>query len=139
MSVDANQNMRTPYAMPADLHSFGIPAGALDDITHLDQMHALCAASDMADSYLRDQYETPLSSWAYDLRRAVCFIAAYDIISRRGYNPEGDNGTFRVKYEDAISWLKDVARGHASLAGGRVKGPLTLGGPVITSAPSRGW
>ncbi len=130
---------RTLYAELADLWDIGLPAGILEDLSAEEQDRALRVASDTADSYLRDQYDTPLVEWAYDLRMAVCSIAAYNLICRRGFNPEGSDLNFRQRFEDGMLWLKDVARGTASLSGGIKRGPAPMGGPVVSSAPRRGW
>lgn len=139
--LDYNANKRTPYAMPFDLDDVGMPAGALDDVDYNAQLKALNAASDIVDSYLRDQYTVPLCNWGTDIRLVTCSIASYYLITRRGFNPEGSDLHFRARYDDAISWLKDVARGHASISGNRLgDAPPVEGLPIMVShRDRRGW
>jgi phage gp36-like protein len=81
----------------------------------------------------------PLVSWSPDLTRAVCNIAAYDLMVRRGYNPEaGPDANIRDRYNDAIKWLTQVAQGAVT----PVLVDSTPGGvpqPFVHSKPPRGW
>lgn len=132
------------YATAADLTRLAIPAEALEGITVEDQDAALSAASSVADGYLASRYTLPLTSWGDDLRRAVCLIAAYDLMTRRGYNPEGGDEQLRLRYEDAIRWLERVADGKvtppaedSSTAG--TSASAGLGSPEVRSGTKRGW
>ncbi len=102
-----------PYASRADLHALGLPEAALASIPDVEQEAALEAASALADSYLRVRYDLPLTSWGRELSRAVALIAAYDLMSRRGYDPtRPGQENLRMRYEDAIRWLEGVAAGR---------------------------
>jgi phage gp36-like protein len=137
--------MATPYATRDQLPDFGVNAAALLPIPAAVQDAALAAASEVADSYLRSQFVLPLITWGTDLTRAVCMIAAYDLLVGRGYNPEaGADTNIRLRYEDAIAWLKDVARGLAALdatdsSPGGEPGSSTLAGPRVASSSQRGY
>lgn len=101
-----------PYASRADLHALGLPEAVLASIPDVEQEAALEAASALADSYLRARYDLPLASWGRGLTRAVALIAAYDLMSRRGYDPtRPGQENVRMRYEDAIRWLEGVAAG----------------------------
>jgi phage gp36-like protein len=101
------------YAETPDLAQLGLPASVLSGFTPADQNAALEAASSLADSYLAARYTLPIISWGSALTRAVAVIAAYDLMSRRGYDPNrpGDEN-LRLRYEDALRWLQDVAAGR---------------------------
>lgn len=101
------------YASPSDLARLGVGAAATAGIAAADIATSLDSASDLADSYLGARYTLPLVAWGDELRRAVCLIAAYDVISgNRGYNPEaGNDVNLRLRYQDAIAWLEKVAAG----------------------------
>lgn len=77
---------------------------------------ALVTASRLADSYLKTRYTVPLTAWDDDLSRAVCDVAAYDIAGSKAHGVDGGKTLIRVRYDDAIRWLKDVSSGEASLA-----------------------
>lgn len=103
------------YATRSDLTTLGISASALVSVSTGDQDSALQAASELADSYLGNRFELPLTLWGMDLRRCVCTIAAYDLMRVRGFNPEaGDAEVFRDDYKDAIRWLEKVAKGEVT-------------------------
>lgn len=136
----------TSYASRADVALLGLPQHVLDALASdevgaaavVDQ--ALAAASSLADSYLRSRYRLPLVSWGDDLRERVCHLAAYQLLSVRGFNPElGADQNIRLRYEDAITWLKAIAAGlvHPDV---QDSAPTPLGvAPAIVSAPPRGW
>jgi phage gp36-like protein len=105
------------YATPSDLYRLALRAPALNGISSADQNQALEAASRVADSYLQARYQLPLAAWDYDLRRAVAIIAAYDLLSGRGFAPEGSDEHVRLRYEDAIRWLRDVSLGVVTPVG----------------------
>lgn len=132
------------YATAADLARLALPARALTGIASADQDAALQAASSLADGYLAARYTLPLLAWNDDLRRAVSLIAAYDLMTRRGYSPEGGDEQLRLRYEDAIRWLEQVGKGAISPVGLEESPPNPTpapgdSGPVIAERPLRGW
>lgn len=132
------------YATAADLARLALPARALTGILLTDQGAALEAASSLADGYLAARYTLPLLAWGDDLRRAVSLIAAYDLMTRRGYSPEGGDEQLRLRYEDAIRWLEQVSKGTISPVGLEESPPSATpppgdSGPVIAERPLRGW
>lgn len=127
------------YAAISDLTNV-MNTAALTTLSTGQQTQALSAASDIADSYFRAQYTLPLLSWGQDVIDAVCNIAAYRLMTLRGYGPEaGADSGFRKRYEDAIDWLKMVAKNETvpnlvdSASGG------AEGGVFIVTGSMRGW
>lgn len=110
-----------------------------NDFPDDDKTYALVMASAEADSYLQRRYCLPLKSWDYKLIEAVCDIAAYKLVYRQGYSPDGNNydKNFKIRYDRAIQWLSDV--------GNRMVHPVVDAGhkpiPTYTSELSdpRGW
>lgn len=128
-----------PYASPADLEALGLPARALQGVPQGDIALALEAASALADSYLRARYRLPLQSWGRELARAVVAIAAYDLMSRRGFNPERpEDENLRLRYEDAIRWLEAVAAGRIDPGVVQAPPPGETGAYHATTTP-RKW
>ncbi len=130
------------FASPSDLARLGVGAAATVGIASADIAAALDAASSLASGYLAAQYTLPLASWGDDLRRAVCMIAAYDLIGgNRGFNPEnGADVTLRLRYEDAIKWLEKVAAGTVIPIDVVDATPsATEGAPLMESEPVLGW
>lgn len=108
----------TRYATTTDLSRFGVASAALTGLSTATQEASLDAASSIADGYLGCRFGLPLSAWGDDLRRAVAMLAAYDLLSGRGLDPRnGTDAHIRLRYEDALAWLRDVGRGHVDMQG----------------------
>lgn len=132
------------YADRTDLARLGLRSGALTGVSTGDQDAALEAASDTVDGYLRSRYTLPLSAWGDDLRRAVCTIAAWDILTTRGFDPsKGGDEAIRLRYEDAIKWCEAVSAGRVKVTGGITTPTATrsakASSPATTSSRIRGW
>ncbi len=103
------------YATSADLYALGLPQAALP--SGADPTAALVAASGDADGYLALRFKLPLVAWGDDIRRRVCHLAAYDLLTSRGTRP-GDALELIVKrYDDAIAWLREVSMGRVQPSG----------------------
>ena len=100
----------TAYATQADLFALGLPAAALTGVASATLDLALEAASRRADTYF-SRFAVPIASPNAGLKEAVCAIAAYKLMSVRGYSPENPDSTLRANYEDAIKWLERCAAG----------------------------
>jgi phage gp36-like protein len=107
----------TSYATPTDLTTLSVSAGALTGFTNADIQASIDVASQICDGYLNDQFTLPLTTWGMDLRIHVCNMAVYLLLSRRGFNPTSTDTTIRDRYDDALSWLTDVARGRINPQG----------------------
>jgi phage gp36-like protein len=146
----------TQYAQSSDLTNLGLIGSAVSNVSAATITAALSAASAVADSYIQGQYILPLSFWGMDLVRVVCIIAAYDILTSRGYGAmQGADENIRKRYEDAIQWLRDVGVGKESISGvvdssignsGAISGSSdgsvvtsTQGGIQIVTSNVRGW
>lgn len=105
------------YATITDLTTYGLPAAALAGIYQDQVQDALDAASTTADSYLALRFTVPYANPGADLKDAVSRIAAFNLMATRGYNPDGDAGQLRLRYEDAIRWLEKVSAGKVQPAG----------------------
>lgn len=136
------------YATRADLGRLGIRVAALANVADDDQDAALQAASDLADSFFRSRYDLPLTQWGDDLRRCVCAIAAFDCLVIRGFDPSrGNDAVVQLRYEQAMTWLRDVSAGRVAVTGGRTTptpssgaGARSATAPArVTSRRQRGW
>ena len=140
------------YATLSDLTTLGVASAALAGIATSEQQRAIDTASSLADSYLRNRFTLPIATPGQALAYAVARIAAYDLLSGRGYNPEtGSDPNVRDRYLDAIGWLKGVASGSItpdlvdSSSGAGPGGPFVLqaststGVTVVGPPAARGW
>lgn len=123
------------YATTADLAQYAINSAAFASVAAGTQQTQLDAASTLAEGYLADQYHLPIiAPFPIDLKLAVCNIAAYFLMTFRGYRPDGSDEIVRQRYEDAMSWLRDVANGTTSPAGIIDSTPTVRdGAPVVTT------
>ncbi|MFO0559060.1 MAG: phage protein Gp36 family protein [Polyangiales bacterium] len=130
------------YAIAADLERFGIASDALATLPPTTIDAALDRASAVADEYLAQRFALPLAAWSEQLRAAVCAIAAHDLLAIRGYNPTlGGDEVARLRYEDAMRWLREVRDGSAAGMGLIDASPSeseTRHGAVV-SRRRRGW
>jgi len=81
------------------------------DLSEDEMAYALVAASSTADSYLQRRFSLPLSTWDFGLVKAVCDIAAYTLMFRRGFSPQNTKNydvNFKENYEKAIKWLEET-------------------------------
>ena len=132
------------YATLEDMQDFGLPQGAWAMMKPSTVERALRASSAVADSYLRGQYQLPLISWGLDLTQAVCTLAAWDLMSDRGYNPEGHDEKLKERADATRDWLKGLAGGSVHLSSVKdASGDASMarGGPAafIQTRPLRGW
>jgi phage gp36-like protein len=141
------------YASTTDLTNIGLPAQALAGVSFTIQTEHLTKASARIDSYLRAHYTLPLASpYPDEIVDACAHLAAYTLLVRRGYDPGKFDATFRLNYEDAIAYLKDLSAGRAALAVSADTTPTTNeGAPMVltggndtvggegTAGEGRGW
>ena len=100
------------YAEIDDLQRLALPSVALTGVSTSDINSALASASSQLDDVLRGAGELPLIAWGPSVRRHVAIIAAYDLMSARGYNPQaGADVNLRLRYQDTLAWMSGVARG----------------------------
>ncbi len=100
----------------AELLAMGIASDALASIALSVRDIARASASGLALSQVKKRHLLPLIQWGDDLKRAVVHIAAYDLLTTRGFNPQaGADVAIRDRYLAALSWLKSVAKGEAEL------------------------
>jgi phage gp36-like protein len=101
----------TQYAQPSDLVNLGMLGAAFASVAPTTQNAALLAASGLADASLQSRYILPLKQWGQDLVRAVCIVAAYDLMTSRGYSTQSPDDHIRQRYLDALAWFKSVGSG----------------------------
>lgn len=105
------------YATLTDLSNCGLPAAALASLSNTVKQAALDDYSAEADTYLGDKYQLPLGT-PYDrtLVRAVCHLAAWDLLTIRGYNPsDPTDAVVAGRAQLAREWLVRVSNGQARL------------------------
>ena len=129
------------YATSTDLAQVGLSATLTASVPGGDITAALDRASSWCDGYLRKAYTLPIVGTTGDLTRAVCMIAAWDILSAQvGFDPESaQNGVWRLRYEDAIRWLTDVAAGRIDAGLTDSTASTDENAPGVYTTEARGW
>lgn len=127
------------YATPAELATHGLPAPWLDKVDLATQDEHLVAFSDTIDRYLKKQVDLPLAAPFPPWLANLCARGArWGLMTRKGFNPEGDRDPIRLGYEDAMRELRDIASGAAELVDLVDATPTTdEGGPVLVSDTPR--
>lgn len=93
-----------------------VPGDAFSKLSNALIDQAILWASSHADSYLRKRYTLPLVVFSEDLKSAVAGIVQWRLMSRNGIRPgSGNEDISRLAFEDAIGWLKSIARGEVEL------------------------
>lgn len=118
----------------------GMASDALASIPSQTRAAVCSAASDLALSYVAKRYATPLVSYGDDLKRAIAHIAAWDALALRGFSPvAGSDASIERRHDNAIAWLRDVARGLAELQGVTDATPtINEAAPLVTSGEHGG-
>jgi phage gp36-like protein len=135
------------YAEVDDLQrpALGLPHRALEGFSASDIEAGLEATSRFADGYIARTYTMPLKEYSDDLRLCVCVITAYNLMCGRGFNPEGGDEQLRLRYEDMLRWLRDIAAGKVRPPGfvdsstSPDPGGNGSAGASVESQPPRGW
>lgn len=131
----------TTYATIDDFTTHGLPSRAVDDEWPIDGF--LDAASRVVDSYLATRYAVPFTVWPPSITQCVCKIAAWEYVSgQRGRQPGGPDEVIRLRFEDAMRWLREVSAGKVSLIGVTdVDAPVpdAPGAADVESDDLRGW
>jgi phage gp36-like protein len=107
-----------------------VPPSTVDD-TVVER--AISDATALADGYLGKAYALPLSVAPPVLTKIVCDAARYFL---HGKSAEKDGAVARA-HAEAVSWLKDVARGLVSIDAEGVQPAQAGGGTVKAKAGDR--
>ena len=131
------------YNSVAEYEARSIVTSALTGFSTPQKQSAIDQSAAVVDSYIGNVATLPLATYGEDIRGAEAKICDYELLSRRGYNPDGGgDGNVRLRYEDALAWLNAIAKGSARLlAPDNVDAsPSTYeGGSYVVTRAKRGW
>ena len=142
LAADSTANPVLGFNTIIDDYKFGSSSASLE-FSNDEMVFALSSASRMADSYLSRRYNLPLLDWNIDLKQAVCDIAAYILIFRRGYSPQSGSydANFKVKHDMSVNWLSEVGNRNINPAvvesGHRYSPNAEV--PFVDALPGRDW
>ena len=131
------------YADRTDLARHGTSAQSLAQIDPAEQDEALLTMSAVADDYLRERFPLPLTAWSRSLRMHVAAMAAYELLSVRGYNVDSSDKILKERFDAAIAWLGRCTLGQLTPQGTvgteteTDDGEAVWGGAAVASSPRR--
>lgn len=100
---------------------------------------ALESAWEEAEGYLRTaEYALPLPAEAVTttLRRKAYALAEWDLFCRAGFDPtSGSNELLRTRYEDAVEWWGEVAKGRVQPIPRTLAGYSNDATPTVEESP----
>lgn len=94
---------------------------------------ALADASALIDGYIGKVYSLPLSPVPAILAKVACDIARYYLHGKAA----DKDGPVERAYEEAVAWLKDVARGLVQMDVAGAEPPQSGGGAARVSGADR--
>ena len=128
------------YALVADLYVHGAPASAFGSLTDAQRQQALDDASDDFDAVISSQGTLPLTAWPGTVTQKLCHVATYQLLCVVGFNPNvGADMNYRLRHDDARSWMRDVARGIIRPLVTFSTPRATTAQPRVASKPLRRW
>jgi phage gp36-like protein len=125
-----------------DFPVYGLPAVAIANLPAGTVQATLDALSSEADGSIAGQFVLPLKQFPPELTKYVCWMAALELMSVRGYNPEDDRGLLISRDKRAREWLDKVSKGLISppgMIGADGNNEDQSGAGDLTSDPLRGW
>lgn len=133
--------MAQQLATVTDLQRLGHLPQAIASMSDDVKNAHLMSASQVALSYCKKRYGTPLVQWGDDLRGAVVAIAGWTLLCQRGFNPANSADlTVRERHDQAVNWLRDIAKGLAELVDVIDSTPETEeASPLVASEPRQRW
>jgi phage gp36-like protein len=148
----------TVYATIADRDLYGVAAVSFGvGVTTAQKNAALASASAVIDSYFRGRYALPLFAWGVEVVRCCVFLADYELLASRGFNPAaGADANVLDRYREMIGepgregWLQRVQRRAAhpdvteTTQDAKHQRPRVFSSSVVdcstgATAPNRGW
>lgn len=100
------------YATVTDFRRIGLPPKSLTQVDPADITQALQDASDTISGYFQSRFVLPLQTWSGDTVLRTVKIAAYLVMSTRGFDPEGKDKLIYDDYLASIEWCQEVSKGH---------------------------
>jgi hypothetical protein len=125
----------------SDLYRFGAPAASFGSLSDGDRQDAIAAAYAELEAAATAQGKTPLGDpLPDDVRQKICHVAAYELMSRVGFNPTaGADANYLVRANTARAYFRDIARGIVRPAFIFDAPRESRAQPKVVSKPLRGW
>lgn len=131
---------QTVYATRANVTDLAVQGSATVDFSDQAWANALIAATSLVDSHLGAAYTLPLVAWGADITLRTAQLAAYILMSARGFTPGSADEFFIQQSQSAELWLKGVALSRIRPDGLIDSAPDVVPGAfAVISDSRRGW
>lgn len=129
------------YATPDELKTLGLPADALEELTDPDIQAQLDADAGVMDMYIGARYSLPISApFPQALVRINVCLSVYQIMMRRGFNPEGPDALYKENYLSCMEMLGEIRDGRLPLPDIVDNTPgVNEGTALVSTQDLRGW
>lgn len=123
-----------------DITSAQLPAKALASVAKTVIAKAMISASGDAEDSMASSYTLPIVAWSDSVSQRCAQIASFQIMSFRGFQPNGTDELIVKANDDAQGWLKRVAAGSLRPPGIVDSAPTVYeGGAAVVTNARRGW
>lgn len=97
-------------ATPDDVAMFAFPAKAFEALDPNTLASSCLAATEEAATYLAGRFTFPLLAWGQDIVMHVAKMAGYQIMVRRGFQPQGSDELIVKGRDDAIAYFRMISK-----------------------------
>lgn len=97
-------------ATPDDVAMFAFPSKAFETLDNTTLASSCLAATEEAATYLAGRFTFPLLSWGQDIVMHVAKMAGYQIMVRRGFQPQGADELIVKGRDDAIAYFRMISK-----------------------------
>lgn len=124
-----------------DLYKHGAPSSSFGSLTDPERVAGIEAAYGELESAAASQGKMPLlDPLPADIVQKVCAIAAYELMSRAGFNPtQGADVNFTLRCQAARLYFRDIAKGIVNPPFVYSTARVDRAQPQVRSKPLRGW
>lgn len=124
------------YCHPEDITRYGLPLRSIPNESRETLVEMCLAATDVSDGFVGAAYTLPLLAWGHDLKLHTAKIATRLLLDQRGWDPEKDEPIV-VGYDNAMSWLSKLGKGHIAPPGIRDSTPTVVDSGSVVRSRSR--
>lgn len=102
------------YATAAQFYSLGLRQDAVPTGADVDTVLQACSGMVDGAAAASGRYTPPFTTWSMEITLVVCKLAAYELLSVEGFNPDGNNHdrTVLERWRQAQAWLKALENGR---------------------------
>lgn len=123
-----------------DLYQYGAPTAVFGSLTDPQRTAGIQSAFDTFLGYVRARGQGDLIAYDTSCKSKICHVAAYELLSVRGFNPNaGADRNYIDRNNAALMWFQDIGRSKTT-PGLVFDVDKSIGSmPQVTSRKPLGW